>query len=614
MVRSLSDRTALAVGALIVAVVAVVLATVAVPAAAPASNGSVPIHAAAKFSFNLPATPAYAGDAGDPQVVESGGVYYAFSTGTPLGNHIQALVDTSGTPTGGWRSNTGQTYGSTALPTTPAWEAVNTQTSPGVFSFGGQWVMFYDAAQAGHASDTGFDCLSVATTRALSPTNAAFTDSSSGPLLCQTSLGGAIDPSPFIDPTSGSPWLVWKSNDGGSSQPARIWTEELNSSGTGFLAGSTPTQIFYNNTNSFPWESTVEDPSMLYVGGQFYLLFSGGIYTSSSYAEGVAACATTTSTCVQSDPNPIVSSYGSVAGPGGGSWFVDASGNDWLVYGGWTAGCTSYACGGARRLFVTQAAFSADAPQGGLNNPAVGTAFTADSGGYWLVASDGGIFSFGDAAFDGSTGAIHLNKPIVGMASTPDGKGYWLVASDGGIFTFGDAGYFGSTGAIHLNQPIVGMAATPDGNGYWLVASDGGIFTFGDAGYFGSTGAIHLNQPIVGMAATPNGNGYWLVASDGGIFSFGGAAFLGSTGAIHLNKPIVGMAATPDGKGYWLVASDGGIFTFGDAAFLGSTGSIHLNKPIVGMAATKSGGGYMMVASDGGIFTFGDASFFGSPA
>jgi hypothetical protein len=47
------------------------------------------------------------------------------------------------------------------------------------------------------------------------------------------------------------------------------------------------------------------------------------------------------------------------------------------------------------------------------------------------------------------------------MAATPDGMGYWLVASDGGIFTEGDAGYFGSTGAIHLNQPIVGMAPGP---------------------------------------------------------------------------------------------------------------------------------------------------------
>ena len=42
----------------------------------------------------------------------------------------------------------------------------------------------------------------------------------------------------------------------------------------------------------------------------------------------------------------------------------------------------------------------------------------------------------GDAAFYGSTGAIHLNQPVVGMSATPDGKGYWLVASDGGIFTY----------------------------------------------------------------------------------------------------------------------------------------------------------------------------------
>ena len=48
------------------------------------------------------------------------------------------------------------------------------------------------------------------------------------------------------------------------------------------------------------------------------------------------------------------------------------------------------------------------------------------------------------------------------MAPTPTGSGYWLVAADGGIFTFGDAAFFGSTGGEPLNQPIVGMAADPD--------------------------------------------------------------------------------------------------------------------------------------------------------
>jgi len=42
-----------------------------------------------------------------------------------------------------------------------------------------------------------------------------------------------------------------------------------------------------------------------------------------------------------------------------------------------------------------------------------------------MVASDGGIFSFGDAAFLGFHWGHPLNKPIVGMAGTPTGRGYW---------------------------------------------------------------------------------------------------------------------------------------------------------------------------------------------
>ena len=55
------------------------------------------------------------------------------------------------------------------------------------------------------------------------------------------------------------------------------------------------------------------------------------------------------------------------------------------------------------------------------------TGGSSPASGYWLVASDGGVFNYGDAAFYGSTGAINLNKPIVAMAATPDGQGYWIV-------------------------------------------------------------------------------------------------------------------------------------------------------------------------------------------
>jgi hypothetical protein len=216
-------------------------------------------------------------------------------------------------------------------------------------------------------------------------------------------------------------------------------------------------------------------------------------------------------------------------------------------------------------------------------------AATSDGQGYWLVASDGGIFTFGDAGYFGSTGNLHLNQPIVGMAATPDGQGYWLVASDGGIFTFGDAGYFGSTGNMRLNQPIVGMAATPDSKGYWLVASDGGIFTFGDAGYFGSTGGIHLNQPIVGMAATPDGRGYWLAASDGGVFTFGDAGYFGSAPASSGHANVVALGSASNGQGYWVTSGSGAIDPFGAAPSEGSMAGRALNRPIVGFAAEPQG-------------------------
>jgi hypothetical protein len=253
-------------------------------------------------------------------------------------------------------------------------------------------------------------------------------------------------------------------------------------------------------------------------------------------------------------------------------------------------------------------------PAGALvvNRPVVGMAATPDGGGYWEVASDGGIFTFGDAGFHGSEGGHPLNAPVVGMAATHDGGGYWEVASDGGIFSFGDAGFHNSMGGHRLNAPVVGMAATPDGGGYWEVASDGGIFTFGDAGFHGSEGGHPLNAPVVGMAATPDGGGYWEVASDGGIFAFGDAGFHGSEGGHPLNAPVVGMAATPDGGGYWEVASDGGIFAFGDAGFWGSTGSLRLYRPIVDMAVGPGGHGYWLVGSDGGLFSFGSATFYGS--
>ena len=171
-------------------------------------------------------------------------------------------------------------------------------------------------------------------------------------------------------------------------------------------------------------------------------------------------------------------------------------------------------------------------------------------------------------------------------AVTPDGAGYWLVASDGGIFCYGDAQFYGSTGK--LAEQADGGDSHPLTARATAVACDGGIFNFRDAVFLGSAGSLCSTSRWSAWRCRSTG-GYYLVASDGGIFSFptgpAGPPFFGSTGSIMLNKPIVGMAAVQGG--YYLCGSDGGIFPIrgGRAAFLGSTGSIALNTPIVGVAS-----------------------------
>ncbi len=241
--------------------------------------------------------------------------------------------------------------------------------------------------------------------------------------------------------------------------------------------------------------------------------------------------------------------------------------------------------------------------------------------GYWLLGADGGVFSYGDAQFYGSlpqigyspagSGGPHqLKAPLVGITSTVSGNGYWLVASDGGVFSFGDAVFHGSTGAMRLNKPIVAMAVTPDGKGYWLVASDGGVFSFGDAVFHGSTGARHLNKPIVAMAVTPDGKGYWLIASDGGVFAFGDAHYFGSPSTGAIPEPIVGIARSADGDGYWMAASGGHVYSYGNAGAVRDAAPT--NSPVVAIDGTADGKGYWMSTASGGVFTYGDAKYDGS--
>jgi Tol biopolymer transport system component len=226
------------------------------------------------------------------------------------------------------------------------------------------------------------------------------------------------------------------------------------------------------------------------------------------------------------------------------------------------------------------------------------------SSGYRLIASDGGVFTFGNRNFQGSLGDMRLNEPVVGGATnlaTLDG--YWMVASDGGVFAF-HTPFFGSAIGLLQGSKATEIEPTVTGLGYWVVTARGKVLTFGDAVSFGDMSTQPLAGEIIGMATTTTGKGYWLIGSDGGIFAFGDARYRGSMGGILLNAPIVDLTSTADDGGYYLIAADGGVFAFGNAVYRGGMGGIRLNAPVVAGLLGPTGTGYWMGAMDGGVFSF----------
>ena len=179
---------------------------------------------------------------------------------------------------------------------------------------------------------------------------------------------------------------------------------------------------------------------------------------------------------------------------------------------------------------------------------------------------------------------VVLNSPIVGMAPTPSGRGYILLGADGGIFTFGDARFHGSTGGMRLNARVLDLAITASGNGYWFVAADGGVFSFGDAQFHGSTGAMRLAAPVMSMASATRRTR--LLARRVGRRHLRVRRAVRGQPARHCAPssagsyvPTMRMRAISSSDGYYLLGLDGSVEAFGTARFFGSaspSGSIDL--------------------------------------
>jgi len=281
--------------------------------------------------------PVYPFDLADPAVILAGHTYYAFGTNAEAG----AVQVISSPDLKHW------TALGNALPNLPSWAVPGYTWAPSVIRLGNSFVLYYTALDA--AADE--ECISVAVGTVPS---GPYVDSSTQPLVCQTNLGGSIDPSPFVD-TNGNVYLDWKSN-GANGQPATIWSQPMNPQGTA-LTGS-PTALL---TPTQPWEGgVVEGPAMLVNSGSYDLFYAGNNWNTANYAVGVATCSGPSGPCTKPLNQPLYGNQSNLVGPGSPSVFADKSGNIWLAFHAWLPNAVGDPH--SRLLFLRQLSFSNGLP------------------------------------------------------------------------------------------------------------------------------------------------------------------------------------------------------------------------------------------------------------
>lgn len=305
----------------------------------------------------MPAIPAYTNpvyndDFPDPFVLRVGSVYYAYATNV-RSNNVPVLRSTD--------LATWERLGD-ALPLLPTWarSGASLTWAPSVLPRSHRYALYFTARD--NASDR--QCIGRAIADA---PDGKFKDDSDRPFICQTRLGGSIDPSPFVD-EDGAAWLLWKNDGNCCGLSVGLWIQRLSDDGLS-LVGQ-PTELLRHDR---AWEAPlIEGPSMLKHGGRYYLFYSANWYESADYAVGYAIAEAITGPYrkVTTD-GPLFAKRGNVAGPGGQEFFRDVKGNQWMAYHAWDARFVGYAKLGRRGLRIDRVTFVGDMPM--LHGPTTGS-------------------------------------------------------------------------------------------------------------------------------------------------------------------------------------------------------------------------------------------------
>jgi arabinan endo-1,5-alpha-L-arabinosidase len=280
----------------------------------------------------------------DPDVLKVGDVYYAYATNSNDINiqaarspdlvHWDVLED--------------------ALPELPGWavQEFGSAWAPEVFNPGEkQYVMYFTARFA-----IGFDgtqCIGSATSD--NPAG-PFISSDPAPFICQTHLGGSIDPSSFMD-NDGQRYVLWK-NDGNSSG-YQVWLHIQKVSSDGLTLQGEPQRLL---TVDQIWEGiVVEAPTLWRQDDKYYLFYSANLYNDRRYATGYAVADDIFGPYVKA-PEPLLATdlAAGLVGPGGQDVVTGPHGDTWILFHGW-------APDGYRRLYLASLDWQNDVPTLELN-------------------------------------------------------------------------------------------------------------------------------------------------------------------------------------------------------------------------------------------------------
>ena len=263
---------------------------------------------------DLSADPVWDLDFPDPFVLATLGRHYAFAT---TSGRIQVQRLDAGSLED-WRGP------SEVLPDLPSWASDYSSWAPALLASGDGYLLYYTARVEG----TDQHCISYAEG---SEPDGPFVDDSERPWLCPVDLGGAIDPSPFVD-ADGAVHLLWKNDGVTLRRESAIWSQPLTRDGRSFVGE--PVRLIETDQD---WEYPhIEAPSMARVDGTYWLAYSANWWNQPAYGVGLARCTSPTGPCEKPFDGPVLASTDGAQGPGGAEFFVDERGRVLWAYHAWT--------------------------------------------------------------------------------------------------------------------------------------------------------------------------------------------------------------------------------------------------------------------------------------